>query len=210
MDSKEPLFDPSFVANELTPKAINVGVGEMLFREGESNDFVYFVITGSIKVSRNNWVIGITQPQQFVGITSCLSDRNYYTFSAIALEAGSVYQIRKEVFKNLLLRNPLFSKYIIEILCERIKLIDLKTSTFLNFPPERRVIMEILNNLKYFQGHFISQLSMKDLSELTGVSMKVVKRLIDNFIKDNIISMQHTNQLVLLDKPRLENILKTE
>lgn len=209
MDSKEPLFDPTFVANELTPVDITIRVGDMLFKEGESNDFVFFVVSGSVKVSRNNWVIGITQPHEFVGITSCLSDKNYYTFSAIALEAGNVYRIRKEAFKNLLLRNPTFSKYIIEILCERIKLIDLKTSTFLNFPPERRVIMEILNNLKYFQGHLISQLSMKDLSELTGVSMKVVKRLIDNFIKDNIISMQQANYLILLDKSKLENILGT-
>lgn len=207
MDSKEPIFDVNFIQKHFEAEPLELKSGDCLFRENEPNDFVYFILKGSVKVSRKKWAIGITFPNEFVGITSCISEGNTYTFSAKASSPSKILRIKKEIFKKVLLENPKFSRFIIEILCERIRLTDLKTSSFLDLPPERRVIVELLNNLKDIQGKLISQISMKDLSELTGVSIRSVKKIVDHFIEDGIISMPHAGQFILIDKKRLERLI---
>lgn len=207
MDTKKPIFDADFVQKNFQAETQELTEGEVLFKENEPNDFVYLILSGSIKVTRKKWAIGITFPNEFVGITSCISEGTSYTFSAKASSPSKVLKIKKEIFKKVLLENPKFSRFIIEILCERIKLTDLKTSSFLDLPPERRVIVELLNNLKDSDGQLTSQISMKDLSELTGVSLRTIKKMINNFIESGIITMPESNQIVLIDKYRLEQML---
>lgn len=207
MDSQVPIFDVKFIQDYFEPEQQELKSGDCLFNENEPNDFVYFILTGAVKVSKKKWAIGITFPNEFVGITSCISEGDTYTFSAKASCASKVLKIKKEIFKKVLLENPKFSRFIIEVLCKRIRLTDLKTSSFLDLPPERRVIVELLNNLKDIQGKLISQISMKDLSELTGVSIRSVKKIVDHFIEDGIISMPHAGQFILIDKKRLERLI---
>lgn len=207
MDTRPPQFDVDFVIDHFAPEVIKLQTGERLFAEGEPNDFVYYVSSGSIKVTKKKWAIGITYAYEFVGVTSCISEESKYGFSAVANEDSEVLRITKEKFKELLLKNSAFSKFIIEILCDRIRRTDLKTSSFLELPPDRRVIIELLNNFKQLGEKLISHLSIRDLAELTGVSKRVVKKLIADFVDQKIIATQGSNELVLLDRHRFEEIL---
>lgn len=207
MDSQSPMFDEKFILKHFQAEQLSVPKGKSLFNEGEPNDFVFFILSGAIKVSRKKWVIGITYPNEFVGITSCISDGVSYTFSSVALEDSTLLQIKKEEFKALLISNLVFSKYIIEILCERIKLTDLKTSNFLDSPPERRIILELLSSVTSSQGKHISQISFRDLSQLSGAPMRLVRKLIQKFVNEGILEIAQPNQLVFHDKIRLEHML---
>ena len=207
MDSQSPMFDKQFILEHFQTEQISINEGSSLFHEGEPNDFVFFILSGAIKVSRKKWVIGITYPNEFVGITSCISDGNFYTFSSVALENSELLRINKAAFKDLLLSNLVFSKYIIEILCERIKLTDLKTSNFLDSPPERRIILELLSSIKISQGKYISLISFRDLSQLSGAPVRMVQKLIQKFASEGILEVVKPNQLILHDKLRLESML---
>jgi CRP-like cAMP-binding protein len=207
MDSATKRFDLNFIEQAFNPIRIELNKGEVLFKEGEDNDFVFFIESGSIKVLKGKWVIGITQALEFVGITSCLSETSTYTFSSKAVEKSVVLKISKNDFKNMLLCNSFFCKQIIEILCERIKLTDLKTRTFIEQTSQHRLINELINNSKSIENSLKTFLGVEDLSELTGISKRAVKKMLNDLSKQNLIIQSDKDEIELLDQIKLRQLI---
>lgn len=208
MDSASKRFDLDFIKEVFQTEKIYIKSGDVLFREGENNDYVFFIESGSIKVLKSKWVIGITQALEFVGITSCLSDTSTYTFSSRAVENSSILKIKKTDFKNLLLNNSIFCKQIIEILCERIKLTDQKTRSFIEHSSQYRLINELISNSKNIENSLKTFLGVDDLSELTGISKRAVKKMLNELSKQNLILQKKNNEIELLDQPNLEKLIR--
>ena len=66
MDKDNQIFNLQFIKDSFSGEEINLSSGDILFNEGEKNDFVFFIESGSIKVLKNKWVIGITKAFEFV------------------------------------------------------------------------------------------------------------------------------------------------
>lgn len=200
-------FDLNFIEQTFHSEKIKLTTGDVLFKEGERNDYVFFIETGSIKVLKRKWVIGITKALEFVGITSCLSDTSTYAFSSMAIEDSLVLKIRKTEFKDTLLINSVLCKQIIEILCERIKLIDIKTRSFIEQTSQHRLIQELINNSKNSENSLKTFLGVEDLSELTGISKRAVKRILNDLSKQKLIHQGMKNEIELLDQGKLQQML---
>lgn len=207
MDRESKRFELAVIKSIFKPEYITLIGGQTLFTEGEDNDYVYFIESGSIKVLKSKWLIGITKANEFVGITSCLSEGMQYSFTAKATENSKVLKITKSDFKNQLLKNPAFSRQIIEILCERIKLTDKKTRSFIEHSSKHRLISEIINNSKQVENSLKAILGEDDLAELTGVSKRSVRKLLNTLKKENLIE-QNENEIILLDKEKLRSLSK--
>lgn len=207
MDSATKRFELNYIMELFHPTKILLDCGEQLFREGENNDFVYFIESGSIKVLKSKWVIGITKANEFVGMTSCISENHSYTFSSKAVEKSEVLRIDKSEFKQLLLNDSKFCKQIIEILCERIKLTDLKTRSFIEQTSQHRLINELINNSKKIENSIKAFLGIDDLSELTGVSKRAVRKMLNDLTKENLILRNNDNEITLLDQPKLQSLI---
>lgn len=210
MDSATKRFDLHFIEQAFNPERLEINKGEVLFKEGEINDYVFFIESGSIKVLKGKWVIGITQALEFVGITSCLNETSTYTFSSKAVETSKILKISKHEFKEMLLNNSFFCKQIIEILCERIKLTDVKTRSFIEQSSQHRLINELINNSKKIGQSLITFLSIEDLSELTGISKRAVKKMLNDLSKENLLIQGKNNEIELLDKSKLLKLTKTK
>lgn len=209
MENTNQKFELNFILKSLDSERVELMDGETLFREGDSNDFVFFILEGSIKVLKSKWVIGITYPLEFVGITSCLSETSNYTFSSKAIEKSIVLKIRKMDFKNLLMKNATFCKQIIEILCERIKLTDYKTRNYIENTPKQRLIFELMiNSKKDTNGSFFTNLKPEDLSELTGLSLRNIKKQLNELKSKELISTKNSDSILLLNKLKLDLILQ--
>lgn len=208
MDSATKRFDLHFIEDAFNPERIEINKGEVLFKEGENNDYVFFIESGSIKVLKGKWVIGITQALEFVGITSCLSETSTYTFSSKAVEKSKILKISKSEFKDMLLSNSFFCKQIIEILCERIKLTDIKTRSFIEHSSQHRLINELINNSKKTKNSLKTFLGVEDLSELTGISKRAVKKMLNDLSKQNLIVQGSNSEIELLDKSKLKQLIK--
>lgn len=208
MDSATKRFDLHFIEHAFNPERLEIKKGEVLFKEGENNDYVFFIESGSIKVLKGKWVIGITQALEFVGITSCLSETSTYTFSSKAVENSTILKIGKTEFKDMLLSNSFFCKQIIEILCERIKLTDIKTRSFIEQSSQHRLINELINNSKNTKNSLKTFLGVEDLSELTGISKRAVKKMLNDLSKQNLIVQGSNNEIELLDKSKLNQLIK--
>lgn len=207
MDSQKPLYTPEYVANNLNPELIVVSKGSVLFQEGDPNDFVYYVLDGEIKISQKNFVVGLINSHEFFGINSCLSEGSCYAFSSRAKTTSNLYRIDKNNFKALLLKDGDFSRYIIKVLCDRIRKTDLKTTTFLSLPGDVRVIQELLDNTNEVDAHLIISLTYNDLSELTGVSLRSVKRIIEDLIQRGQLEKTEDDCLLVVDSEKLKTLL---
>jgi CRP-like cAMP-binding protein len=183
--------------------------GEYLFNEGESNDYIYFLEKGSIKVFKKSCVIWIAKPGEFIGLTSNLNNTSCYTFSSRANEDCKVIRIATDTFNKVLLRNNEFSKYIIGILCYRITLTEKKTKRFIEQTSMQRLISELIDNLKEKGNLLYISFTLSDLSELIGVSKRLVSSMLSELEKKEIIK-RLKGELQILNLQELQNILKRE
>jgi CRP/FNR family cyclic AMP-dependent transcriptional regulator len=205
MNYKHKKFDLKFVKKQFLYEEVEFQTNEYLFHEGNENSFVYYIIDGKIKVIKKKIVIGFSNPNEFVGITSCLSENNEYCFSALAQENSTLLRIHKTVFKTVLNENVEFGKIIIDLLCNRIKLTDGKSESFKNHTSTERVVNEILSNVETENNSYTIKATIEDLSELTGVSTNLIKTIIRELSKQKIIEfINHT--IRISDYHRLELI----
>lgn len=210
MKTNNLFFDLDYIKSLFLSEIMEIKKGETLFTEGEINDFVFFIKSGKLKVTKKENVIGFTRENEFVGITSCLCEGDHFYFTAVACEDSKLLKINKSAFKNALTDNPEFGKTMIEILCRRIKITDNKTKSFENHSTPERIINEILNNVLFENDLRNIYLTIADLSELTGVSnVKVLTTLKDlsakNLIqiKDEKITITNIEKLQSLMNPNL-------
>ena len=197
------VFKTSFVKSNFKYEELTVPEKTSLFNEGDKNDYVYFIENGAINVFKNNLLIGITKNSEFVGITSCLSEQEFYTFSTKAKTGSSLLRIKQQDFKQLILENKEFSDYIMKILCERIKITDLKTKSYLDKTYEKRLIFEIISH-SFFDGlNFKVIISIDELKILTGIPKKIIEKLINNFVSKELIKKKKS-ELIILNYEKLK------
>ena len=190
MKTDNLFFNLNYIQTLFPSEIIDITKGEILFKEGEINDFVFFIKSGKLKVSKTENVIGFTREKEFIGITSCLCDGDHFYFTAVACENSSLLKIDKTFFKKALIENPEFGKTMIEILCRRIKITDNKTKSFTQLTTSERIINEILNNVLFENDLRKIYLSIDDLTELTGVSSIQVLTTIKDLTAKNLIKMK--------------------
>jgi predicted transcriptional regulator len=97
----------------------------------------------------------------------------------------------------------------IKILCNRIRLTDLKTTIFLTLTPKRRVIIELLNNTTISEKEVKSNLTLKDLSEMSVVSIRLVKKNMNELEKLGLIKIQEDDSIVIINRKGLEKLEQT-
>ncbi len=189
MKASNIYFDINYIQSLFSYELIEVVKGEILFREGEINNNVFFIKSGKLKVSKKENVIGFTRENEFIGITSCLCEGNYFYFTSCACENSILLKIDKTNFKKALTDNPEFGKIMIEILCRRIKITDNKTKSYATHNTEERILNELINNAVFECDTQNTNLSIAELSELTGVSTVKVSTVLQGLSANNIIKI---------------------
>lgn len=114
-------YTVDYIKSLFESEEINIKKNDFLFKSGDSNSYVYFNVSGKIKIAKKEVVVGFADEGEFVGITSCLCHKNSYFFSARACEESTLLKIQKSEFENSLKENPEFGKMMINILCQRLK-----------------------------------------------------------------------------------------
>lgn len=211
MNGSKHIFEPMIIEKLFDYSIKSVPKGGVLFNEGDENKFVYFIKEGKVKVTKKKIVIGFTQTAEFVGITSCLCDGLIYYFSALAVEDSDLYVINKNEFKTIIQKNDIFGKKIIDLLCERISLTELKTNSFINDSPHKRILRELILNTSTLNNKKVVKLSINDIAELTGTSFSACTKYIRKLKKEKYIDVPYGSQTIeILDPEFLEVLLNEE
>ena len=65
----------------------------------------------------------------------------------------------------------------------------------------------MINNSKKIENSIKAFLGIDDLSELTGVSKRAVRKMLNDLTKENLILRNNDNEITLLDQPKLQSLI---
>ena len=192
------------IVPEYTSEPLKFAKNEFLFKEGEEDNYVYFLEEGAVKILKKKWVLWSAKPQELIGVSSYFADGNIYSFSAKTNADCVVYRIKNDDFKEMLLTRPSFSRAVMDLLCERIRLTDSRTKSLLEYPSRYRLIQEIIRKAKEINGTRIPY-SLEDLSGIVGVSVRLIRDMISDLEQKKLLE-RTKEKLIIHDLKGLEII----
>lgn len=199
-------FSQEFVKKNFLHSEIELEKNAFVFTENEKNEYVYFIENGIVDIFKNNILIGITKDGEFIGITSCLSDGEEYSFTAKCKKKSKIIRISKDNFKKVIEKDKKFCDYMMKTLCERIKITDLKTKSFLEKTYEKRLVFEIITH-SIFDGTIRKvSISIDELNKLTGIPKKIIQTIISNFVSDKVL-LKKRSEIIIINMDKLQSSL---
>jgi DNA-binding response OmpR family regulator len=186
---------------------------EILFIEGDSSKYLYFLVAGKIKTFRTNeqgkeYITQVYKEKDFFGYSSLL-DTNMYEDTAEAIEDSEIASIVKQDFFQILLSNndlyTKFIKYITSDLSEtNNKLIRLAYDS-----ARKRVAEAILYLAKKYHAELANDITFSvcrdDISSISGVSPESVSRNLTDLRTERLIELQN-GKIKIVDLKKLSSL----
>jgi len=198
----------SFDFKNISFQEIHFPKGTHLFKENLCGNEIYFILQGEVKILKGKWVLWSAIEEELIGISSFFADCEQYSFSAVASTDTKVQKVSSIDFEKMLISNPEFSRTIMEMMCERINLTQVRLKKLLKYSSKYRLITEIINKVKK-TGVKTIDLTMDELSELIGVSKRLVRKLVIE-LEDKKLLQRKKNELIIHDLKGLEIIASKE
>ena len=184
--------------------------GQTLFYEGTRPMGLFCVNSGKVKVYKlssqgKEQIINIAKPGDFLGYRAILSEE-FYSASATVIEDAAICFIPKEDFILLLNSNPDFFQRIIKNICHELGVMRERISDLAQKSVRERLAGSLLMLKETYgvdgeKSTLIDiQLSREDLANIVGTATETVIRLLSEFKKDGLISLDGKKIKVL--KPR--------
>jgi CheY-like chemotaxis protein/CRP-like cAMP-binding protein len=186
---------------------------DMLFMEGDSANFSFYVISGKIKTFKTNewgkeYILDIHKKGDFLAYTPIIEDTDHKN-SAIAIENSELAVIPKQDFLNLIYSNKEVSKKIIRLLSNNCSEAEEKLLKLAYDSARKRVAEAIIFVSKKYQNEgkdeLMFNLLREDISGLSGISPESVSRNITAF-KDEGLIESINGVIKIKDLKKLETI----
>lgn len=162
---------------------------DYLYQENEDSNGVYFVITGKVKIIKNEnqpaqTILYLVKPGDVLGIHAVINEHKYSS-SAVALVNTSVCFVPAIEFQNLINCNNEHKLNIMKLLCSNIDIIQSKIVSRTEKTAGER-FAELLVLLADTYGltkanELKIELNFEDLANLTGTSKSYLNRIIAEF-----------------------------
>ena len=179
--------------------------GELVINEGDEIKGFLYLKSGLVKLFKKGQndkeqIINIAKPFDFVSLLSVFSDANY-NFSIAAIEDTTVCIIDLPSIKEMIEKNGKFGLRIMEKMSRSSDNI-IQTNINLNSKNLRGRIAYILLFFAdeiYVNDSFELPISRKEIAQLIDMTTENVIRILSEYRKDNIISINGKN-ITLLNK----------
>jgi CRP-like cAMP-binding protein/DNA-binding NarL/FixJ family response regulator len=184
---------------------------DMLFMEGDSANFLYFIISGKIKIFKSNesskeFIIDILKDGDFLGHNALLENGMHKEF-AMAIDDSEVALIPKEDFFQLLYTNNEVALKFIKLISRNFTEAEDKLIKLAYDSARKRVAEAILFvSAKYKSDETNGQsftMQRENLSSLSGISPESVSRNISDFKEEGLIETNNGN-IKILNARKLE------
>jgi CRP-like cAMP-binding protein len=171
--------------------------GEVIISQGDKvKDFI-FLRVGLAKLTRvsegKEQLVGIARPKDFVGLLSLFSSP-YHQYSITALDDSEFCIVELEVINKLVKEN---GKLAFSLLQRISQVSDLLISTKLDIDNRQlrgriAYILSLFSKEVYNSTKFNLPISRKEIGELIDMRVENVVRILSEFRKDKIISIEGT------------------
>jgi len=185
--------------------------GEVICTEGETIGSFLYLQMGLVKLlitekNEKEHIISIAKPLDFIGLLSIFSnEKHIYTISAI--EDSVICQVDLNLIKRLMKKNGDFALDFIEKIS---KVADDVINTRISIST-KQLRGRIAYILLYFAEHIYGKnnyelpVSRKEIAQLIDMSTENVIRILSEFRKDKIISIEGKN-IIVHEPDRLRRI----
>ncbi|MCE7794900.1 Crp/Fnr family transcriptional regulator [Salipaludibacillus sp. CUR1] len=192
--------------------------GEVLFRETEPAESLYFINEGKVKLTKSSAdgkeiVLNIRQKDEIFAEVALFSpEETTYPATATVLEGGSVSYIRNEDLEMMLLEHPELGMPIFRIMAERLRisqttLRDVALYGKLSALAATLVRLTEDYGIKKEDGIYIDiKLTHEDLGNFFGATRESVTRMMNQLKKQKILSKKQ-GYLVIHDLEELKTYM---
>lgn len=190
-----------------------VAKGTLILNEGESSDYLFFVVSGLVKVyktsiSGKEQILHIAPPCDSLNDVSTF-DGGPSTASMLAMTPVHYYAIRKDDLRTILHNPPQICVNVIKSLANRIRR-DAK------LVEELSTTQTLARLAKLFLGRYAGEeattglsLNQQDMANLIGASREVVNRALKTMEEKGAITL-HRHRVVVADRKILSELAKDE
>jgi len=207
----EPLNEEQLDELMAASQLLSLDKGDPLFRQGEPAEAFYFVIAGAVKVYRltpdgQEKVFEVIGPRQTFAEAMMLMDTPDYVASAEAIGPTQLYRLSNDTYLRLLQSNSRLTFALLGKLCVRLhqRVNEIETLSLKN--ATHRVVRYLLTQLMQLQPverRFELPMAKQLIAGHLAIQPETFSRIIRRLIDEKIIS-QDGRQIVILDRPRLE------
>jgi len=193
---------PAIDANR---KTFEVKKGEVIFKEGDPVTGIYFVYNGTVKVHKK-WgddkelIVRFAKKGDIAGHRG-LGKEMFYPVSGTALEPSTVCFIELDFFLSSLKINNEFLFQLMMFFAEELKVSERNMRNLAHMQVKGRVAIAMLTLKDKFgvsdKGCIDIRLSRQDLASYAGTTYETVFRVMNEFIEENIISVNGKDISVL-------------
>lgn len=210
LNASEYLTNNEKEALEHSCASINFKKGEIIFREGTLATNIAYLQSGLVKIHMkgpsNDKILRLVKAQTYLGLPTTIGDKvNKYT--ATALTDAHVCFISLDIFRDFIYKNGNFAYEIILNLC-RNELADYQRFANMSQKQQRGRLAEILlcmSHELFKSNQFELPLNHNELADFISTSRESVSRILSEFCKEEIISMDK-KRLIILKEELLQKI----
>ena len=186
---------------------------DMLFMEGDSPNFLHFIISGKIKIFKSNesgkeYIINIHKEGDYIGYVALLKDSEHKE-SAMAIEDCEVALIPKQEFFHLLHSNNEVAMEFIKMMSSNFSDAEEKLLKLAYDSARKRVAEAIIFVSKKYKTEGSDELSFnllrENISALSGISPESVSRNLTDFKEEGMIETCN-GSIKILNLKKLETL----
>jgi CRP-like cAMP-binding protein len=185
---------PAICANKTNLK---LKKGELLFKEGDKVNGIYFVYSGNIKVFKQ-WdadkelIIRFAKDGAILGHRGMGADTTY-PISAAALEPSVICYIDMKFFESTLRVNSELTYQLVNFFANELRISERRMRDLAHMPVKGRVADALIKLQQQFgvteEGYINIALSRQDLASFAGATYETVFRVINELVNERSVSL---------------------
>ncbi|MCL4474696.1 MAG: Crp/Fnr family transcriptional regulator [Nitrospirae bacterium] len=191
--------------------------GCCIFSSGDPGNRIFLIQEGVVKIydlaeSGKESIFWFRYQGEFFGLAEAFGGEDRMCF-AEAVEPTSIFVIRREVFEELLKRNPKIALIVIKILAARMRRLG-EALKALHFQDLRGRLAQLLLSLGDVCGVEMGgkimierKFTHQELADMIGATRQRVTEALNNLVKDGLIQCDG-KKVMLLDQKRLSMIIQ--
>jgi CRP/FNR family transcriptional regulator len=197
-------------------KNFQLNKGEMLFKEGDIMNGIYFIYQGTVKVHKQ-WgedkelILRFAKDGQIVGHRGFGKD-DYFPVSATALERTTVCFLDKDFFLSSLKVNQNFLYELMMFFATELKESEKNMRNLAHMPVKGRIAQALFMLKEKFgtddENDINIQLTRQDIASFVGTTYETLFRMINEMIEEG--SIRSTGKKIgILDEQKLYSHIKS-
>jgi len=170
---------------------------ETIYYPGEVADSIYIISSGKIRIYRlsengKEQLVRMLIPGEFTGELALFKEGVYEAF-AETLEDTTICMIKHSDFKKMLLKYPLVSTKMLEVLAKRLSTSEEQT-TFISTETVRDRLIHYLSRIQDINNRLQLDITKKDLASYLGTTPESLSREFTKLINDNTLTLINKNE----------------